>query len=240
MLKNDESFTRSIDSLGLAVEITRRGFIRSTLGITGFSALGWAGKSADVPFVILEDAKGLLVTDTTRCVGCRRCELACTEYNDGRAQPVLARIKVARNYNYGPAGPRGGFGRSEGEFGNLRMVQDSCLQCPHPVPCSVACPNDAIIADEMTGARRVDLKKCKGCRLCLQACPWDMIVFDNQAKKATKCFLCDGRPECVAACPTLALRYVPWRDLTRNVPIRRAVLPALGDKKAAGCRKCHG
>ncbi len=239
MLKDEDLLGRIVDRLGLPAETSRRGFLRSALGITGFSALAWAGKSDDTPFVILENARGILVTDTTRCVGCRRCELACTEYNDGRAQPVLARIKVARNYNYGPAGQREGFGRSEGEFGNLRMVQDTCLQCPHPVPCSVACPNDAIVADAKTGARRVDLKKCTGCRLCLQACPWEMIAFDGQAKKATKCFLCDGRPECVEACPALALRYVPWRDLTRSVPIRRAALPALSDKKAAGCRACH-
>jgi len=239
MPKEDDLLTRLIDRLGLPAEATRRGFIRSTIGITGFSALAWAGKSAAAPFVILENARGILVTDTTRCVGCRRCELACTEYNDGRAQPALARIKVARNYSYGPRGPRTGFGRSEGEFGNLRMVQDTCLQCPHPVPCSVACPNDAIIADDKTGARRVDTRKCKGCRLCLQACPWEMIAFDDEAKKATKCFLCDGTPECAEACPALALRYVPWRDLTHHVPVRRAVLQALSDKKAAACRECH-
>ncbi len=239
MPEQEDLLVRMADRLRLPADTSRRGFLRSTLGIAGFSALAWAGKSADTPFVILDNAKGILVTDTTLCVGCRRCELACTEYNDGRAQPVLARIKIARNYNYGPAGQRSGFGRSEGEFGNLRMVQDVCLQCPHPVACSVACPHDAIIADGKTGARRVDLKKCTGCRLCLQACPWDMIAFDVQAKKATKCFLCDGAPECVEACPTQALRHVAWRDLTPAVPIRRAVLPTLSDKKAAGCRPCH-
>ncbi len=239
MRNENDLLARLVERLGLPAESTRRGFLRSAAGITGFSALAWAGRSAAPPFVILENARGLLVTDTTRCAGCRRCELACTELNDGRAQPALARIKVARNYRYGPRGLRSGFGRSEGEFGNLRIVQDTCLQCPHPVPCSIACPNDAIVADAKTGARRVDPKKCKGCRLCLQACPWEMISFDEQAKKAAKCFLCDGAPECVEACPTLALRYVSWRDLTHDIPVRRAALPALGDKKAASCRGCH-
>jgi len=239
VLNDTDFFTRLLDRLGLPPETTRRGFLRSALGATGLSALALAGKSATAPFVILENAGGVLVTDTTRCVGCRRCELACTEFNDGRAQPALARIKVTRNYNYGARGLREGFGRSQGEFGNLRIVADTCLQCPHPVPCSIACPNDAIIADAKTKARRVDAKKCKGCRLCMQACPWEMINFDAEARKATKCFLCDGNPECVSACPSLALRYVPWRNLTREIPIRQAALPALTDAKAARCRACH-
>lgn len=189
--------------------------------------------------MILENAEGVLVTDTTRCVGCRRCELACTEYNDGRADPALARVKVARNYNYGPRGLRDGFSRAQGKFGNFRILQDTCLQCPHPVPCSIACPYDAIIADQKNRARRVDPDKCRGCRLCLRACPWEMMSFDSAAKKATKCFLCGGQPECVAACPAMALRYVSWRDLTHDVPIRQPVLAALLDTKAAECRACH-
>jgi len=239
MLREGDLLSRIIDRLGLPAETSRRGFIRSTLGVAGFSALAWAGKDAAAPFIILEKAEGILVTDTTRCVGCRRCELACTEYNDGRAQPTLARIKVARNYNFGPGGQREGFGRSQGEFGNLRIMQDICLQCPHPVPCEISCPNDAIIADQITKARRVNPQKCTGCRLCMRACPWEMMSFDAEAKKATKCFLCDGKPECVEACPSLALRYMPWRDLTHDVPVRQAVLPVPRDSKAAGCGGCH-
>src|SRR5512136_996826 len=114
MLKDEDLLTRIIDRLELPSGTTRRGFLRSALGITGFSALAWVGKSADTPFVILENAQGILVTDTTRCVGCRRCELACTEYNDGRSQPSIARVKIARNYNFGPEGAREGFSRADG------------------------------------------------------------------------------------------------------------------------------
>ena len=50
-----------------------------------------------------------------------------------------------------------------------------------------------------------------------------MMTFDEEAGKASKCFLCDGEPECVEACPAgPAVR--PWRDLTRELPVRRAVL----------------
>jgi len=66
-----------------------------------------------------------------------------------------------------------------------------------------------------------------------------MISFDEEAKKASKCFLCDGKPECVAACPALALRYVGWQDLTRDTPVRRTAAAALRDSKAEGCAVCH-
>lgn len=220
---------------------TRREFLQYSVGGTAVlsSIAAWMGVPSAAQLVILENADGLLVTDTTRCVGCKRCELACTEYNEGRAQPSLARIKVSRNYNFGPRGQRAGMGYSMGEFGNFRVVQDTCLQCPHPVPCATACPHDAIVADEKTRARVVDRTKCTGCRLCLRACPWEMTVFDEAAKKASKCFLCHGKPECVEACPALALRYVSWRDLTRAIPIRQAALPLNRDPKSAACNPCH-
>jgi len=220
---------------------TRREFLRTSFGATAtFSAIaGWLGYPDPAQVIILENAKGLLVTDTTRCVGCRRCELACTDYNDGRSQPSLARIKVGRNYNFGPRGQRLGTSNANGEYGNFLIIQDTCLQCPHPVPCATACPYEAIVADARTLARVVEREKCTGCRLCLRACPWEMIVFDEEAKKAGKCFLCDGEPLCVEACPATALRFVSWRDLTRAVPIRQAALPLSKDGNRAGCGPCH-
>ena len=32
----------------------------------------------------------------------------------------------------------------------------------------------------------------------LKACPWEMISFDPDARKATKRRLCNGKPKCVA------------------------------------------
>ena len=46
-------------------------------------------------------------------------------------------------------------------------------------------------------ARYVDEDKCIGCGLCQKACPWDMMSFDREKQKASKCFLCDGEPKCV-------------------------------------------
>ena len=187
------------------------------------------------------DAKFMVVAQPTRCTGCSRCELACSAFNDGRAQPAVARIKVNRNLNFGPEGAQQGFWRTQGQFGNFRVIQDTCRQCAHPIPCACACPNGAIRIVEPTNARVVDIDKCTGCRQCQAACPWGMTSFDKSLNKATKCYLCNGSPECVRACPMSALSYVAWQDRGRDIP-QRWVVPAYlstPPSVASTCNVCH-
>jgi Fe-S-cluster-containing dehydrogenase component len=219
----------------------RRGFIKIVLNASAaLPVYGvWNALTPQVQEIILENALGMIVADSTRCVGCKLCELVCTESHEALSQPSLARIKISRNYNFGPRGQQAGVNRGMGEYGNLRLIQDVCLQCPHPVPCATACPYHAIVRDPKTGARTVDSNKCRGCRTCQRACPWEMTTFNNAAGKASKCFLCNGNPECAAICPTGALRFVSWANLTKAVPARQAVLPIGMDYQAAGCGSCH-
>jgi Fe-S-cluster-containing hydrogenase component 2 len=68
-----------------------------------------------------------------------------------------------------------------------------------------------------------------------------MTTFDEATSKASKCFLCNGAPECAANCSTGAIKYVAWRDLSRAVPVRTAIMPAVfgRDPRTAGCVACH-
>ncbi len=204
------------------------------VAVSGLDA--WGSKEA--PLIIMDQAKGLIIADPTKCVGCRRCELACSEFNDGKASPTIARIKISRNLNFGPKGLYAGK-RGMGTWGNGLVIQDLCKQCPHPVPCANACPNDAIVLAPSTNARVVDPNKCVGCKMCLKACPWEMMSFDSDTNKATKCFLCDGNPKCVEACPAEALSYVTWRDLTDKAPQRVAPIAIVAPDKAQSCNDCH-
>jgi Fe-S-cluster-containing dehydrogenase component len=198
-----------------------------------FSALEARGAKKE-PLIIMDQAEGLVIADPTKCVGCRRCELACTEFNDGKASPSIARIKVGRNLTFGPMGFYGGHRGQDG-----LIIQDLCKQCPHPVPCANACPNDAIVVKPRTNARVVDPEKCVGCKMCQRACPWEMMSFDSDTNKATKCFLCDGNPKCVEACPSGGLSYIAWRDLTDKVPPRVAPTAVISPEKAQTCIDCH-
>ncbi|WP_051569214.1 ferredoxin-like protein [Alkaliphilus transvaalensis] len=162
-------------------------------------------------------ATGLLISDSTRCSGCRRCETICTMNNDGKADPNIARVKVGRNYNFGPGGPKNDFHNKAGNYGNLEIIPDTCQQCKDPVPCAEACPMEAIYAEEKTGTRVVDTEKCVGCGMCASQCPFKMITVDEDEKKAKKCFLCDGDPSCAKMCPTAALKLVPWKEVHATI-----------------------
>ena len=72
--------------------ITRRQALKwGGLSIIGLSVLGpGLAQGAVKPLIIMEQAQGLVVSDPMKCVGCGRCELACTEFNDGKAAPALS------------------------------------------------------------------------------------------------------------------------------------------------------
>jgi Fe-S-cluster-containing dehydrogenase component len=228
-------------------EASRRDFVKVAAGSLGVAGLGvfggvrvLGGKATDST-VYMPKAKMMVVHDPSRCVGCRRCEMACSLFHDNKASIATSRIKLSRNYNFGPEGPRVGWTHGEGIYGNHRLVADTCLQCPHPVACATACPQQAIGVSSKTGARVIDTKKCVGCGICTKACPWGMPTLDKEVGKSTKCDLCGGNPQCVAICPSGALSYVPWADRSSAVPPRQVVpayvQPAAGVEDT--CGDCH-
>ena len=215
------------------------------VGTLALYAIGCAPRTAETASgernVYVANAQGMVIGNPARCVGCRRCELACTEYNEGKSHPAIARVNVRKNWGFGPRGVQLGYWRGEGRFGNHRVIQDTCRQCAHPVPCQLACPYDAIEVIPPTNARVINQEKCHGCRICQRVCPWGMTTFDEEIKKATKCHLCNGDPECVKACPSGALQYIPWEDRTKDIPAR-FIVPAYIQTPAdvtASCVECH-
>jgi Fe-S-cluster-containing hydrogenase component 2 len=231
---------------------SRRGFLQGMglggLGVVAFQFGCSSATNVTQRQVYVANALGMVVSDPARCVGCRRCEAACVAYNEGKTQPAIANIKVNRNLLYGPvyAGVNTELGQTgQGLYGDFRAVQETCRQCPHPVPCQLSCPHDAIQVSGPANARVVDLTKCVGCGICVAACPWGMTALDGPVKgaetKSHKCHLCNGNPECVAACTSGALQYLPWSDRTKDVPARQVVPAsiALAPDVQDSCTKCH-
>jgi Fe-S-cluster-containing hydrogenase component 2 len=59
----------------------------------------------------------------------------------------------------------------------------------------------------------VDEALCVGCRMCVVACPFGCIHFENSRGVAVKCNLCDGEPRCVQNCMSGALHYADMNEL---------------------------
>jgi Fe-S-cluster-containing hydrogenase component 2 len=123
-----------------------------------------------------------------KCIGCRTCELACTfVHTVGGGRLRRTRVQVH-------------------DTGNETFVPVLCLQC-ETAACVLACPVEALVRNEETGAIEVDEERCVRCMACVVACPFGNMLFDEQAAMVVKCDVCTGRPACAMFCPTKALEY---------------------------------
>ena len=110
--------------VNLPQDITRRGFLQVATVTAAFAAMNQSrAQTGAQPYIILETPKGLIVGDPSLCVDCQRCEMACTEFNDGKNDPVLARIRIGRNIWYGPGNP--GARPLQGVWGDSTVYQDT-------------------------------------------------------------------------------------------------------------------
>ncbi len=152
-------------------------------------------------------SKGYLVYDSKKCAGCTTCMLSCSLVHYGVQSLSLARIQIMQD--------------SFGKFPNdLKMAP--CRQCVTP-PCVLNCPVGAAYIDEKNGnVRRIDEKKCIGCKTCIRMCPQQphRTVWNHELKKSSKCDLCidtpywnekggpGGKQACVESCPMKAIKFV--------------------------------
>ncbi len=100
------------------------------------------------------------------CVGCHACEIACRQEHD------LTHETGAKWCRVMTMKPR----KVEGEL-HLDYFPTMCVHCDDPL-CVKACPVGAIVKRE-DGLVLVDREKCNGCRLCVPACPYGVMSFNE-------------------------------------------------------------
>ena len=144
--------------------------------------------------------------DSSRCTGCKTCEMACKDYKD--LDQSLA-FRVVYDYEGGSfTGKNGVYYQDVFSY----HVSSACNHCDSPA-CVAACPSNAIIKDQADGLVRIDPSLCTGVRACIQVCPYNAPKFSYYTKKAVKCDGCRDRviagskPICVEACPVRALEF---------------------------------
>jgi carbon-monoxide dehydrogenase iron sulfur subunit len=124
-----------------------------------------------------------------RCIACGKCELACAFAHGAAGNPAKTRINIFR----------------QGLEVGIPVV---CLQCD-TAACVAVCPTQALARNEHTGAIDMLRSRCISCRMCVAACPFGNMLWDEAYHVVQKCDLCGGEPKCVPFCPTRALEYLP-------------------------------
>jgi len=200
-------------------------------------------------------------TDTSVCIGCKACEVACKEWNgvpdDGfnllgmsfdntgglsaNSWRHVAFIEQPRPAGWQapdpavaahPVAPSGN-GRDE-----LRwlMSSDVCKHCTHAA-CLDVCPTGSLFRTEF-GTVVVQEDICNGCGYCIPACPYGVIDQRKDDGRAWKCTLCYDRigdgltPACAKACPTESIQFGPLDELRERAADRVATLHEAGVAEA--------
>ncbi len=175
-------------------------------------------------------------TDTSVCIGCKACEVACKEWND-----VPDAGAGFTGHSYDNTGHLGAdtwrhvafveqrVERPDGAEG-LRwlMSSDVCKHCT-TAACLDVCPTGSLFRTEF-GTVVVQEDICNGCGYCIPACPFGVIDQRRDDGRVWKCTLCydrlsDGlQPACSAACPTDSIQFGALDELRERAAGRVAEL----------------
>ncbi len=184
-------------------------------------------------------------TDSTVCIGCKACEVACKQWNQ---LPDDGFDFTALSYdNTGHLGsstwrhvafverpvPLGG---TLGSNFSWLMMSDVCKHCAR-AGCLEACPTGAIVRTEF-GSVYIQPDVCNGCGYCVSACPFGVVDRRADDGRAWKCTLCydrlkaDMTPACAKHCPTGSIQFGDLVQLRVAAEARVKDLHGRGMKEA--------
>ncbi len=221
----------------------RREFLKVALStLSALSISGLSTKKAMGFYACPKEFHAVLV-DTTRCIGCRSCEVACAD-SHGLLIPDPEDKTVFKTLRKTDEKRLTVVNRFETEKGEV-YVKTQCMHCCQPA-CVAACLVKAMKKREEGPVTWSE--NCMGCRYCMVSCPFDMPKFeyDKAFGRIVKCDMCYGRiikgkvPACVEACPSEALTFGTRRDILNEAKRRIYTKPdtyipyIYGEKEVAG------
>lgn len=148
--------------------------------------------------------------DTSTCLGCKTCQIACKDKNDLEVGQLWRHVKEVEGGGY--------VERGDQVIPNIYAywISISCNHCENP-KCVKVCPTGASYKREEDGLVLINRDRCIGCRQCESSCPYQARQFDG--KKMGKCTACvdllevGQNPVCVDACPMRNIDFGPMEDL---------------------------
>jgi formate dehydrogenase iron-sulfur subunit len=178
--------------------------------------------------------------DTSKCIGCKACQVACMEWNDvrdevGHNSGVYDNPTDLTDTSWTVMR----FAEYENAEGNLEWLirKDGCMHCADP-GCLKACPSPGAIVQYSNGIVDFHEENCIGCGYCITGCPFDIPRISKRDNKAYKCTLCSDRvavgqaPACAKVCPTGAITFGAKEDMIDSAAERIADLQERGFKNA--------
>lgn len=185
-------------------------------------------------------------TDTTICIGCKACEVACKQWNqlpdDGffftgmsYDNTVALGASTWRHVAFIERPVALPTQETFADFSWLFM-SDVCKHCKR-AGCLEACPTGAIVRTEFDSVF-VQPDICNGCGYCVAACPFGVIDRREDDGRAWKCTLCydrlksDMTPACAKVCPTESIVFGDLDELRRRAGRRVQELHAAGFEDA--------
>jgi len=179
-------------------------------------------------------------TDTTICIGCKACQVACLQWND-LVEEVGVNVGVYDNpHDLTPnSWTLMRYAEHVNGEGNLEWLirKDGCMHCEDP-GCLKACPAPGAIVQYTNGIVDFVQENCIGCGYCIKGCPFDIPRISPVDQKAYKCTLCSDRvavgqaPACAKACPTQAIYFGSKEDMVEHAQGRIADLKERGFENA--------
>src|SRR6266436_9141254 len=168
------------------------------------------------------------LTDSTLCIGCKACEVACKEWNGVREDGFdwsgfsydntgAVGASTWRHVKFVEQSPEPGFGGNAPEMNSWSFSSDVCKHCEN-AGCLEACPTGAIVRTEFGGVF-VQPDICNGCGYCVVSCPFGVVERNPDDGRAFKCTFCYDRqkvglkPACATACPTESIQFGPLDEL---------------------------
>ncbi len=180
-------------------------------------------------------------TDTSICIGCKACEVACREWNDTPDGGTAGGLLGLSYDNTGDLGSDSwrhvAFVEQTGPGGvRWLMMSDVCKHCTHAA-CLDVCPTGSLFRTEF-GSVVVQQDVCNGCGYCIPACPYGVVDQRPGDGRAWKCTLCydrlkaDRQPACSQACPTGSIAFGLLDDLRERAARRVEQLHEAGTTSA--------
>jgi formate dehydrogenase iron-sulfur subunit len=181
------------------------------------------------------------LVDTSTCIGCKACEVACQEWNDlppeATVQSGTYQTMPDMTSNYWNLIRFSELDHPDGSF-NWLMRKDQCMHCSEP-GCLIACPAPGAIVQHANGIVDFHQDECIGCGYCMTGCPFNVPKFAEKTGRVYKCTMCVDRvsvglqPACVKACPTSCLQFGTKDDMLHIANLRVEQLKANGYPQAA-------